>query len=88
MADEITYDVFLSHNSQDKPQVEDLAHRLSERGFIPFLDRWCLVPGEPWQEAIEEALLASTSCAVFLGPGDISPWHNEEMCAALDCPKT
>ncbi len=26
MADEIAYDVFLSHNSQDKPQVEDLAH--------------------------------------------------------------
>jgi tetratricopeptide (TPR) repeat protein len=84
MADEVTYDVFLSHNSRDKPQVEALAHRLSERGLIPFLDRWCLVPGEPWQEAIEEALRASASCAVFLGPGDISPWHNEEMRAALD----
>ncbi|NIP84075.1 MAG: TIR domain-containing protein, partial [Planctomycetales bacterium] len=60
-------DVFLSHNSQDKPQVEDLAQRLGERGLIPFLDRWCLVPGEPWQEAIEEALRASASCAVFLG---------------------
>jgi tetratricopeptide (TPR) repeat protein len=83
MADEITYDVFLSHNSQDKPQVEALAHRLGKRGFIPFLDRWCLVPGEPWQEAIEEALRASASCAVFLGPGDISPWHNKEMRAAL-----
>jgi tetratricopeptide (TPR) repeat protein len=84
MADEVTYDVFLSHNSQDKPQVEALAHRLGKRGLIPFLDRWCLVPGEPWQEAIEEALRASASCAVFLGPGDISPWHNEEMRAALD----
>jgi len=84
MANEVTYDVFLSHNSQDKPQVEALAHRFGKRGFIPFLDRWCLVPGEPWQEAIEEALRASASCAVFLGPGDISPWHNEEMRAALD----
>ena len=84
MADEITYDVFLSHNSQDKPQVEALAHRLGKRGLIPFLDRWCLVPGEPWQEAIEEALRASASCAVFLGAGVISPWHNEEMRAALD----
>jgi tetratricopeptide (TPR) repeat protein len=84
MADEVTYDVFLSHNSQDKPQVETLAHRLGKRGLIPFLDRWCLVPGEPWQEAIEEALRASASCAVFLGAGDISPWHNEEMRAALD----
>jgi hypothetical protein len=84
MANQTTYDVFLSHNSQDKPQVEALAQRLSERGLTPFLDRWCLIPGEPWQEAIEEALLASASCAVFIGPGDISPWHNEEMRAALD----
>jgi tetratricopeptide (TPR) repeat protein len=84
MADEVTYDVFLSHNSQDKPQVEALAHRLEKRGLVPFLDRWCLVPGEPWQEAIEEALRASASCAVFLGASDISPWHNEEMRAALD----
>ena len=78
------YDVFLSHNSQDKPAVEALARQLSERGLTPFLDRWCLVPGDPWQEAIEEALLASTSCAIFIGPGDISPWHHEEMRAALD----
>lgn len=78
------YDVFLSHNSQDKPAVDALARRLSERGLTPFLDKWCLAPGEPWQEAIEEALLASASCAVFFGPSDISPWHNEEMRAALD----
>ena len=84
MADEITYDVFLSHNSQDKPQVEALARRLSERGLTPFLDKWCLVPGDPWQEAIEKALQASASCAVFIGPGDIRPWHKEEMRAALD----
>jgi tetratricopeptide (TPR) repeat protein len=83
MADQETYDVFLSHNSQEKPQVEALAYRLSERGLTPFLDKWCLVPGDPWQEVIEEALQASASCAVFIGPGDISPWHNKEMRAAL-----
>ena len=65
MADE-QYDVFLSHNSQDKPAVEALARRLRRRGLTPFLDKWCLVPGEPWPEAIEEALLASASCAVFI----------------------
>jgi hypothetical protein len=73
MANQITYDVFLSHNSQDKPQVEALVHRLSERGLTPFLDKWCLVPGDPWQEAIEKALQASASCAVFLGPATSAP---------------
>lgn len=78
------YDVFLSHNSDDKPVVERLAHELRAAGFEPFLDKWHLIPGEPWQEALEEALDQSNTCAVFLGPSDLGPWENEEMRAALD----
>jgi hypothetical protein len=50
------YDVFLSHNSADKPAVEILARRLVGAGLTPWLDTWNLIPGDPWQEAIEEAL--------------------------------
>ncbi len=50
------YDVFLSHASVDKPAVEALAQRLREEGLKPFLDKWHLVPGEPWQKALEEVL--------------------------------
>jgi len=79
------YDVFLSHNSQDRPAVDLLARRLmDEAGLQPFLDQWHLVPGEPWQEAIEEALEQSETVAVFVGPSGVSPWHNEEMRAGLD----
>jgi energy-coupling factor transporter ATP-binding protein EcfA2 len=79
------YDVFLSHNSADKPAVEELARWLTgEAGLWPFLDKWHLVPGQPWQEALEEALDASRSCAVFLGPESLGTWENEEMRAALD----
>jgi hypothetical protein len=78
------YDVFLSHNSADKAAVEALAHRLVEAGLQPFLDKWHLVPGEPWQESLEEALAACQTVAVFLGPGGISPWENEEMRSALE----
>ncbi len=78
------YDVFLSHNSRDKPVVVALARRLEdEAGLKPFLDTWHLVPGEPWQEALEEALDDSKTCAVFIGPRGISPWENEEMRSAL-----
>ena len=85
MAEEIQYDVFLSHNSRDKPAVERLARRLAdEAGLRPFLDRWHLVPGEPWQEALEKALDQSRTCAVFIGPRGIGPWENEEMRAAID----
>jgi hypothetical protein len=78
------YDVFLSHNSQDKPAVELIARKLYMNGIEPFLDKWHLVPGEPWQEALEEALDKSQSCAIFFGPEGIGPWSNEEMRSALE----
>jgi hypothetical protein len=79
------YDVFLSHQSGDKPQVESIAARLvDEQGLKPFLDKWHLIPGDPVQEALEEALDQSSTCAVFLGASGLGPWENEEMRAALD----
>ena len=58
-------DVFLSHNSADKPAVEVLAQRLLVAGIRPWLDSWNLIPGDPWEEAIEQALDACAICAVF-----------------------
>jgi len=76
-------DAFLSHNSQDKPAVEALAQRLQAEGISCWLDKWNLIPGEPWQEAIEEALRTCKSCVVFIGPGEFGPWQNEEMRRAI-----
>src|SRR4051812_29955514 len=78
------FDVFLSHQSGDKPWVEELARRLEMAGLRPFLDKWHLVPGDPWQEALERALEESAACAVFLGATGLGPWENEEMRSALD----
>lgn len=79
------YDVFLSHNSKDKPAVETLAVRLADEARIKvWLDKWNLIPGEPWQEEIEHALDQAHTCAVFLGPHEFGGWHHEEMRAALN----
>ncbi len=77
-------DVFLSHNSADKPAVESLAHCLRAEGIEPWLDNWNLIPGNPWQEEIEQALNKCRSCAMFIGPSGIGPWQNAEMRAAID----
>ncbi len=77
------HDVFLSHHSADKPAVEELARRLLARRLKPWLDSWHLVPGDPWQPALEEALTNSSTCAVFIGPSGISPWQNAEMRVAI-----
>ena len=83
MPDPTNYDVFLSHNSNDKTLVEQLARKLKTKGVKPFLDKWHLIPGEPWQEALEKALDQSNTCAVFIGPKGVSPWEHEEMRAAI-----
>ena len=62
-----SFHVFLSHSSADKPAVEELALRLAKEGIQAWLDKWHLIPGDPWQPAIEKALAESETCAVFVG---------------------
>ena len=74
----MSYHVFLSHSRDDKAAVEELARRLAREGIQPWLDKWNLIPGDPWQPAIEKALAESETCAVFVGPSGVGPWQNEE----------
>ena len=78
------FHVFLSHNSADKPAVEELARRLKAEGMEPWLDKWHLIPGDRWQPAIEEVLAECASCAVFIGADGIGTWQDEEMRAAIN----
>ena len=81
----LEYDVFLSHNSKDKPAVEQLARLLrDEYNVQSWLDKWNLVPGNSWQKEIEEALDSCQAFAVFIGPSGIGSWENPEMEIALD----
>ncbi len=73
------YRVFLSHSTKDKPAVEELALWLIRQGLTPFLDKWDLVPGEDWMDALPKKLAASETCAVFIGVGDKGGWQSEEV---------
>ena len=53
---EPSYDVFLSYNSADHGLVEDIAHRLRDKGLEPFFDRWYLAPGARWRPKLEQTL--------------------------------
>jgi len=78
------FDVFLSHNSADKPTVIELATKLKERKLMVWLDVWELVPGRPWQQALEEVIATAGSAAVLVGKDGIGPWEEPEMRACLD----
>src|SRR5262245_4616198 len=44
-----SFDVFLSYRSRDHARVVALAEALAKRaGLRAFVDRWYLIPGEPW----------------------------------------
>jgi small GTP-binding protein len=72
------YDVFLSYSTGDRDQVVEVAEMLRRVGLRPWLDVWDLVPGQPWQEALEHAISRVRSAAVFVGPSGIGPWQNRE----------
>ncbi len=77
------FDVFLSHNSRDKPAVRELKRLLVARGLRVWLDEDELMPGEHWQSGLVRAIANSAAVAVCIGPAGVGPWEDEEMQAAL-----
>jgi hypothetical protein len=76
------FDVFLSHNAQDKPVVERIALKLKENGLEPWFDKWHLTSGGNWQDDLAAGLRASSSCAVFIGANGFGDWQREELAVA------
>jgi hypothetical protein len=79
-----TYDVFLSYNTRDHAAVERVGRWLRDRDLSCFMDRWYLVPGTPWPEALEQALGRSRAVAIFVGPGEMGDWQQREQYLALN----
>jgi hypothetical protein len=77
------FDVFLCHNSEDKPAVKEIGERLKEQGILPWLDEWELRPGLPWQRLLEQQIEQIKSAAVFIGQSSIGPWQQLELEAFL-----
>jgi hypothetical protein len=79
------YDVFLSHAHEDREWVEELARRLEdEQGFRVWLDRWILIPGQSFQQAMAKGLEEADTCAVALGEKTPTGWFRQEIEHALN----
>ena len=77
------FDVFLCHNSTDKPEVMAVGERLKEHGLLPWLDVWELRPGLSWQRKLEEQIGQIKAAAVFVGGEGVGPWQQQELEAFL-----
>jgi hypothetical protein len=73
------FDVFLCHNSKDKPQVMAIGERLKERGILPWLDAWEIRPGARWQQELRRVIRSVKTVAVFIGPSGAGPWQELEV---------
>jgi TIR domain len=83
MPESFEFDVFLSHNSRDKPAVRDLGRELMKRGMRPWLDEWELLPGRSWQDDLNRVIAKTRSVAVLIGADGIGPWEILEQQAFL-----
>lgn len=80
-----SYDVFLSHPHTHAQWVEALACRLEDEArLVVWLDKWVLVPGEPFLQPMARALEEARSCAVFVAADTPSGWFHQEIQRALN----
>ncbi|HYX13802.1 MAG TPA: GUN4 domain-containing protein [Nostoc sp.] len=77
------FDVFLCHNSNDKPAVIGIAKQLQQQRIVPWLDIWHLRPGFSWQRALEQQIDQIGAAAVFVGGSGFGPWQSQEIDAFL-----
>jgi hypothetical protein len=77
------FDVFLCHNSEDKPAVMEIAQQLRQNGLNPWLDLWELRPGSIWQFVLEQQIENIGAAAVFVGRQGLGPWQEQEIYAFL-----
>jgi len=80
-----TYDVFVSHQHTEAEAAEAIGAKLADRvGLTVWLDKWVLVPGEPWQQKVAKGLEQARTCAVLVGRNEPRGWFREEIGLALN----
>ena len=72
------FDVFLCHNSQDKPAVRELAQNLKDLGLLAWIDEEQLLPGDVVQEKLERAIRRAGAVIVCIGPHGLGRWQQVE----------
>jgi hypothetical protein len=78
------FDVFLCHNSVDKPRVKQVHEQLKSRGIRCWLDDEQIRPGTDWIDTLQKKIFDIRSAAVFVGRDGMGPWQLREVNALLN----
>jgi class 3 adenylate cyclase len=76
--------VFISHNSKDKPFVRKLDDALRARGIDIWYDERDLIPGQPWQDQLEEIIRDAKAALILIGKDGVGPWEKPEIQGCLN----
>ena len=79
-----SFDVFLCHNSEDKPAVREIAQKLSEENIKAWLDEADIRAGNFWHTDIGQQIETVKSAAVFVGQHGVGSWQDREIVALLN----
>jgi hypothetical protein len=79
MINQPQFDVFLCHNSQDKPEVRKIRDELRQQGINTWMDENNLLGFDDWQKKIEKNLSQTNTVAVFLGSSGLGEWQKHEI---------
>ena len=63
--------------------VRAIGEALKARNISVWLDEWQLVPGQPWQQALENIIETAKAAAVLVGNDGLGPWEQPEVRACL-----
>lgn len=77
------FDVFLAHNSKDKPLIRQIYYRLKARGLNPWLDENEIPPGTKFQDEIQQAISQIKAAAICIGSSDLGRWQALELNAFI-----
>ncbi|MBK8501040.1 MAG: TIR domain-containing protein [Saprospiraceae bacterium] len=79
------YHTFLSHSHSDADLVEQIAKKLQDEYQLEvFLDKWILVPGQPFPQALSKGLDEAETCTIFIGSNTPTGWFRNEVDKALN----
>ena len=73
------FDVFLCHNSEDKPVVREISRKLAQENIKAWLDEDEIRPGTSWQIELGRQIESIKSAAIFVGASGVGPWQNQEI---------
>jgi hypothetical protein len=78
------FDLFLSHNSKDKAQIEMLAEKLLEDASLRcWLDVWSIPAATDWEQELEQAMQQCGAAAIAIGRSGWGRYHRLEAWAMI-----